>query len=59
MGRLTNKLIKTVWLCSEDIEMGFGILKCAVVSLPRDMETGWEGIQLEEISEADVGGYKY
>ena len=39
--------------------MGFGILKCAVVSLPRDMETGWEGIQLEEISEADVGGYKY
>ena len=48
-----------MWLCSEDIEMGFRILKCAVVSLPRGMETGWEGIQLEEISEADVGGYKY
>ena len=54
-----DSLIKTVWLCSEDIEMGFGILKCAVVSLPRGMETGWEGIQLGEISEADVGGYKY
>ena len=49
-----DSLIKTVWLCSEDIEMG-----CTIVTLPRGMETGWEGIQLVEISEADVGGYKY
>ena len=28
-----DSLIKTVWQCSEDIKMEFGILKCAVVSL--------------------------
>ena len=26
-------LIKTVWQCSKDIKIEFGILKCAVVSL--------------------------
>ena len=26
-----DSLIKTVWQCSEDIKMEFGILKCAVV----------------------------
>ena len=28
-----DSLIKTVWQCSEDIKMEFGILKCAVVLL--------------------------
>ena len=30
-----DSLIVTVWQCSEDIKMEFGILKCAVVSLQR------------------------
>ena len=30
-----DSLIKTLWQCSEDIKMEFGILKCAVVSLQR------------------------
>ena len=55
-------LIKTVWQCSKDIKMEFGILKCAVVSLQRGKKTRWKGIQLpngEEIGDAGVGGYKY
>ena len=55
-------LIKTVWQCSKDIKMEFGILNCAVVSLQRGKKTKWEEIQLpngEEIGEADVRGYKY
>ena len=28
-----DSLIKTVWQCSEDIKMEFGILKCAIVLL--------------------------
>ena len=39
-------LIKTVWQCSEDIKMEFGILKCAVVSLQGERKTRWEKIQL-------------
>ena len=57
-----NSLIKTVWQCSEDIKMEFGILKCAIVSLQRGRKTRWEGIQLpngEEIGEAGAAGYKY
>ena len=57
-----DSLIKTVWQCSKDIKMEFGILKCAAVSLQRGKKTRWEGIQLpngEEIGEAGVGGYKY
>ena len=57
-----DSLIKTVWQCSKDIKMEFGILKCAVVSLQRGKKTAWEGIQLptgEEIGEAGVGGYKH
>ena len=57
-----DSLIKTVWQCSEDIKMEFGILKCAIVSLQRGRKTRWEGIQLpngEEIGEAGAGGYKY
>ena len=56
-----NSLIKTVWQCSEDIKMEFGILKCAIVSLQRGKKR-WEGTHLpnrEEIGEADVGGHKY
>ena len=52
-----NSLIKTVWQCSENIKMEFGILKCTIVSLQRGRKTRWEGIQLpngEEISEAGV-----
>ena len=57
-----DSLIKTVWQCSEDIKIEFGILKCAVVSLQRGKKTRWEGIQLpngEELGEVGVGGYKY
>ena len=57
-----DSLIKTVWQCSEDIKMEFGILICAVVTLQREKKTRWEGIQLpngEEIGEADVEVYKY
>ena len=57
-----DSLIKTVWQCSKDIKMEFGILKCAMVSLQRGRKTRWEGIQLpngEEIGEAGAGGYKY
>ena len=57
-----DSLIKTVWQCSEDIKIEFGILKCAVVSLQRGKKTRLEGIQLpngEEIGEAGVGRYKY
>ena len=57
-----DSLIKTVWQCSKDIKMEFGILKCAVVSLQRGRKTRLKGIQLpngEEISEAGTGGYKY
>ena len=57
-----NSLIKTVWQCSEDIKMEFGILKCAVVSLQRGRKTRWEGIQLpngEDIDESGAGVYKY
>ena len=53
-----DSLIKTVWQCSEDIKMEFGILKCAIVSLQRGRKTRWEGIQLpngEEIGEAGAG----
>ena len=61
-GKEIDSLIKTVWQCSEDIKMEFGILKCAIVSLQRGRKTRWEGIQLpngEEIGEAGAGGYKY
>ena len=34
-----DSLIKTVWQCSEDIKMEFGILKCAAVSLQRGKKT--------------------
>ena len=57
-----DSLIKTVWQCSEDIKMEFGILKFAVVSLQWGKKKRWEGIQLpngEEIGEASAGGYKY
>ena len=57
-----DSLIKTVWQCSKDIKMEFGILKCAMVSLQRGRKTRWEGIQLpngEEIGEAGAGGYRY
>ena len=57
-----DSVIKTVWQCSKDIKMEFGILKCVVVSLQRGKKTRWEGIQLrngEEIVEAGVRGYKY
>ena len=30
-----DSLIKTVWQCSKDIKLEFGILKCATVSLQR------------------------
>ena len=30
-----DSLVKTVWSCSEDIEMKFGIDKCAVLELER------------------------
>ena len=40
--------IKTVWQCSKDIKMEFGILKCAVVSLQREKKRRWEGIQLPD-----------
>ena len=36
-----DSLIKTVWQCSEDKKMEFGILKCAVVSLQRGKKTRW------------------
>ena len=57
-----DSLIKTVWQCSKDIKMEFGILKCGVVSLQGGKKTRWEGIQLpneEEIGLAGFGGYKY
>ena len=57
-----DSLIKTVWQCSEDIKIVFGILKCVVVSLQRGRKTRWEGIQLpngEDIGEAGARGYKY
>ena len=57
-----DSLIKTVWQCSEDIKIVFGILKCVVVSLQRGRKTRWEGIQLpngKEIGKAGAGGYKY
>ena len=34
-----DSLIKTVWQCSEDIKMEFGILKCSAVSLQRGKKT--------------------
>ena len=58
-GKEIESLIKTIWQCSEDIRMEFGILKCAVVSLQRGKKRRWEGIQLpngEETDKADVGG---
>ena len=60
--REIDSLIKTVWQCSKDIKIEFGILKCAVVSLQTGRKTRWEGIKLpnaEEIGEAGTGGYKY
>ena len=60
-GKEIDSLIKTVWQCSEDMKMEFGILKCAAVSLQSGKKR-WEGIQLpigEEIGEASAGGYKY
>ena len=51
-----------MWQCNEDMNMEFGILKCAAVSLERGRKTRWEGIQLpngEEIGEAGAAGYKY
>ena len=57
-----DSLIKTVWQCSKDIKLEFGILKCATVSLQKGRKPRWEGIQLpngEEIDEAGAGGYKY
>ena len=57
-----DSLIKTVWQCSEDIKIVFGILKCVVVSLQRGRKARWEGIQLpngKEIGKAGAGGYKY
>ena len=57
-----NSLFKTVWQCNGDINIEFGILKCAAVLLQRGKKTRWKEIELpngEEIGEADVGGYKY
>ena len=57
-----DSLFKTVWQCSEDIKLEFGILKCAVVSLRRGKKTRLEGIQLlngDEIGEANAGGHIY
>ena len=34
-----DSLIKTVWQCSKDINMEFGILKCAIVLLQRERKT--------------------
>ena len=53
-----DSLIKTVWQCSKDIKMEFGILKCAVASLKRGRKTRLEGIQLlngKEMVEASTG----
>ena len=61
-GKEIDSLIKTVWQCSEDINIKFGILKCAVVSLKKGKKTKREGTILpngEEIGEPGVGGYKY
>ena len=39
-----GSMIKTVWQCSEDIKMEFGISKYAVVSLQREKKVRWEVI---------------
>ena len=57
-----DSLVRTVWQCSEDICMEFGISKCAMVSLKRGKKVRCEGIRLpndDEISEAESQGYKY
>ena len=35
-----DKELDSVWQCSEDIKMEFGILKCAIVSLQRGRKKG-------------------
>ena len=57
-----DSLIKTMWQCSDDMKIEFGILKCAVVLVQRGRKTRWEGLQLpngEKIGEAGAAGYKY
>ena len=41
-----ESLINTVWQCSEDMKMEFGILKCYAVSLQKEKKTRWQGIQI-------------
>ena len=57
-----DSLIKTLWQCSKDTKMEFGMSKCTVVSLQKGRKRRWEGIQLpngEEIGGAGAGRYKY
>ena len=57
-----DSLVQTVYLCSVDIGMEFGIAKCAIVVLKRGKKVECLGIKLptgDNIGDPDDGGYKY
>ena len=57
-----DSLVQTVWSCSEDIGMKFGIDKCAVLELERGRLVKSEGIEFpdgERMKEVDQEGYMY
>ena len=60
--RELDSLIQTVRVFSDDIDMVFGLEKCAVLVLKRGRLTRTEGIELpdgQKMKEVDVDGYKY
>ena len=57
-----DSLVKEVKIVSEDIELQFGFVECAVLKMKRGKQIHSEGIDLGDgvvIEEADEEGYKY
>ena len=57
-----NGLLSTVQICSNDVQMEFGIKKCGILVMKRGKATPTEGIELlsgDTIKDIEKEGYKY
>ena len=57
-----NSLVNTVSIFSKDIQMEFGLKKCAAIILKRGIMETFEGIKLPDgkmMDSVDAEGYKY
>ena len=57
-----KRLVSTVEVFSQDIDMEFSIKKCGVIIMNREKAKSTDGIELpssEKIREIEEGGYKY